>query len=160
MIYGAGDPKLGSIVGGGKKEGTAIRKKFYEAIPAIEQLTNQVKAAAEARGSIKLLHGAFIPVRKAFAALNTLLQGAGAVVLKEWTNEIRRMADSKGWKYGDDWWFAANVHDENQLIVRDEIAKEFAKLTEDAAFRAGENLKMKCPVRAEAKLGQNWAECH
>jgi DNA polymerase I-like protein with 3'-5' exonuclease and polymerase domains len=160
LIYGAGDPKLGAIVGGGKKEGTKIREKFYEAIPAIEQLTNEVKAAAEARGFIKLLHGAIIPVRKAFAALNTLLQGAGAVVLKEWTNETRRMADAAGYVYNKDWWFAANVHDEIQLVVKDSLAKDFAKLTEQAAFKAGETLGMRCPVRAEAKIGQNWYETH
>jgi len=81
-------------------------------------------------------------------------------VLKEWTNEIRRECDAKGWVFGKDWWFAANVHDENQIVVRDELAKDMAKLTENSATQAGNNLNMRCPVRAEAKIGQNWFETH
>ena len=160
MIYGAGDPKLGTIVGGGSKEGKAIRKKLYENFPAIEKLTEDVKKAAESRGNIKLLHGAVIPVRKAFAALNTLLQGAGAVVAKEWLNVAREMAEAKGWKHGKDFWFAGHIHDEIQAIAKDEIAKDFAYLMEASAQEAGARLGMRCRVDAEAKIGQNWADCH
>jgi DNA polymerase I-like protein with 3'-5' exonuclease and polymerase domains len=160
MIYGAGDPKLGQITGGGSKEGKAIRKKLYENFPAIEKLTNDVKKAAESRGSIKLMHGAQIPIRKAFAALNTLLQGAGAVIAKEWLNVAREMADAKGWVYDKDFWFAAHIHDEVQAFAKDEIAKDFAKLMEAAAQEAGARLGMRCRVDAEAKIGTNWADCH
>jgi DNA polymerase I-like protein with 3'-5' exonuclease and polymerase domains len=160
MIYGAGDAKLGEIVGGATKEGKMIRKKFYESFPAIERLTNEVKKAAEARGSIKLLHGAMIPVRKAFAALNTLLQGAGAVVAKEWLNVAREMAEDRGWVYDKDFWFAGHIHDEIQAIAREDIAKEFAELMEASAQEAGNRLGMRCRVDAEAKVGQNWADCH
>jgi DNA polymerase I-like protein with 3'-5' exonuclease and polymerase domains len=160
MIYGAGDAKLGMIVGGATKEGKAIRKKFYENFPAIEKFTNDVKKAAEGRGNIKLLHGATIPVRKAFAALNTLLQGAGAVVAKEWLNVAREMAESKGWKYNEDFWFAGHIHDEIQAIAKDGIAEDFAKLMEASAQEAGNRLGMRCRVDAEAKVGQNWADCH
>ena len=160
MIYGAGDAKLGMIVGGATKEGKAIRKKFYENFPAIEKFTNDVKKAAESRGNIKLLHGATIPVRKAFAALNTLLQGAGAVVAKEWLNVAREMAEAKGWKYNDDFWFAGHIHDEIQAIAKDDIAEDFAKLMEASAQEAGNRLGMRCRVDAEAKVGQTWADCH
>jgi DNA polymerase I-like protein with 3'-5' exonuclease and polymerase domains len=160
MVYGGGDAKLGIIVGGGAKEGKAIRKKFYTNFPSIEKFTNDVKSAAESRGNIKLLHGARIPVRKAFAALNTLLQGAGAVVLKEWTNETRRAAERNGWKYNVDWWYAANVHDEQQCVVKEEIAEEFAIMIVKAAESAGNNLGMRCKVDAESKIGNNWAETH
>jgi DNA polymerase I-like protein with 3'-5' exonuclease and polymerase domains len=160
MIYGAGDPKLGQIVGGGSKEGKAIRKKLYENFPAIEKLTNDVKKAAEARGNIKLMHGAQIPVRKSFAALNTLLQGAGAVIAKEWLNVAREMATDKGLKYDEDYWFAAHIHDEIQAFAKEGIAKDFAKLMEAAAQEAGVRLGMRCRVDAEAKIGNNWADCH
>ncbi len=160
MIYGAGDAKLGMIVGGATKEGKAIRKKFYENFPAIEKFTNDVKAAAEKRGNIKLLHGAAIPVRKAFAALNTLLQGAGAVVAKEWLNVAMEMALAKGWKYDEDFWFAGHIHDEIQAIAKEEIAEDFAALMEASAQEAGNRLGMRCRVDAEAKVGQNWADCH
>jgi DNA polymerase-1 len=160
MIYGAGDPKLGQIVGGGSKEGKAIRKKLYENFPAIEKLTNDVKKAAEARGCIKLMHGAQVPIRKSFAALNTLLQGAGAVVAKEWLNVAREFANDKGWKYDQDYWFAGHIHDEIQAIAKEGIAKDFAELMESAAQEAGARLGMRCRVDAEAKVGQNWADCH
>jgi DNA polymerase I-like protein with 3'-5' exonuclease and polymerase domains len=160
LLYGAGDPKLGQIVGGGSKEGKVIRKKLYENFPAIEKLTNDVKKAAEARGHIKLLHGAQIPIRKSFAALNTLLQGAGAVIAKEWLNVARELADKKGLKYDQDYWFAGHIHDECISIVKEEFSKDFAQMMEEAALLAGERLNMRCKVEAEAKIGNNWAETH
>jgi len=160
LIYGAGDNKLGDIVGGGSKEGKAIRKKLYENFPAIEKLTEDVKKAAEGRGYIKLLHGAKVPLRKAFAALNTLLQGAGAVVAKEWLNTAKRMCDERGWILGKDYWFAAHIHDEIAAIVKENLAKDFAKVMEASATKAGETLGMRCKVEAEAKIGSNWAETH
>lgn len=160
LLYGAGDPKLGAIVGGGTKEGKAIRKKLYENFPAIEKLTTDVKKAAEMRGCIKLLYGAQIPVRKAFAALNTLLQGGGAVINKLWVNVAREMCEDRGWIIGKDYWFAATIHDELQTFAKENIATELAKLLEDAAVEAGNRLNMRCPVAAEAKIGANWYEVH
>ena len=160
LLYSAGDPKLGEIVGGGKKEGVAIRTKLYKNFPAIEKLIAEVRAAAESRKSIKLLHGAVIPVRKAFAALNTLLQGGGAVINKAWVNKTRELCDAKGWVFGKDYWFAANIHDELQSMVKEDLAEEFAKLVESAAGLAGQDLGMRCPVKAEAQIGNNWADVH
>jgi DNA polymerase-1 len=160
LLYGAGDSKIGQIVGGGTKEGKKIRTTLYKNFPAIQQLTDDVKSAAERNGSIKLLHGARIPIRKAFAALNTLLQGAGAVVAKEWLNEIERTMSGKGWVYGKDYWFAAHVHDECQSIVREELAEEFSELVTMSSLSAGNKLGMRCPVASEAKIGNNWADCH
>jgi DNA polymerase I-like protein with 3'-5' exonuclease and polymerase domains len=160
LLYGAGDSKIGAIVGGGTKEGKKIRTTLYKNFPAIQQLTDDVKGAAERNGSIKLLHGARVPIRKAFAALNTLLQGAGAIVAKEWMNETKRQADAKGWQFGKDFWFAAHVHDEMQCIVKNELAEDFAQLITQSSLIAGDKLGMRCPVASEAKIGQNWADCH
>jgi len=160
LLYSAGDSKLGQIVGGGAKEGKKIRSTLYKNFPAIEELITSVKGAAERNGSIKLIHGARIPVRKAFAALNTLLQGSAAVINKEWVNTAAVLCDKKGWIFGEDYWFAASIHDEIQSIVKEHLAEEFARIVEEAATIAGDKMGMRCPVQANALIGNNWYEVH
>ena len=55
-----------------------------------------------------------------------------------------------------------DFHDEAQAEVRDD--EKIIELYKDKAVqsivKAGEFLKLRCPLDAEAKVGQNWAETH
>ena len=75
MIYGAGATRLGSIVGGGVKEGQRLKKRFFEAVPAFKKLTDKTVSEADNYGYLIGLDGRRIKVRSPHAALNTLLQG-------------------------------------------------------------------------------------
>jgi DNA polymerase I len=55
---------------------------FFRKTPALERLKEIVTEAA-ARGWIRGLDGRHIMVRSEHAALNSLLQGAGAIVMKK-----------------------------------------------------------------------------
>jgi DNA polymerase I-like protein with 3'-5' exonuclease and polymerase domains len=160
-LYGAGDAKIGSIVGAGAKRGKELKESFLEKLPALGKLKKAVDKAAE-RGYLIGLDGRRVPVRHKHAALNTLLQGAGAVIAKRWIVECFEEIERQGYQYGWDKDFTLLVfcHDELQWAVREGLEEEFAELVVEAARRTGEYFNFKCPVGAESKTGMNWAECH
>ncbi len=161
FLYGAGDAKIGSIVGKGAKEGKQLKEQFLAATPALANLRKAVTKAAE-RGYLIGLDGRRIPVRSAHAALNTLLQSAGALIAKRWFASIHTEAVARGMKYGWDGDFTLLVfcHDEVQAAVREGKEEEFGQLMKDMARKAGEFYNFKCPIDAEFKTGMNWADCH
>ena len=82
LVYGAGDAKIGSIVGGNKDSGKKLKETFFTNLPTLRSLRERVCRAAS-RGYLKGIDGRKIYVRSEHAALNTLLQGGGAIVMKK-----------------------------------------------------------------------------
>lgn len=161
FLYGAGDAKIGEIVGAGAKRGKELKTKFLASLPALAKLKNAVEKAAD-RGYLIGLDGRRVQVRSKHAALNTLLQGAGALISKQWVIEIFEEAERRGLKYGwdGDWCLLGYIHDECQLAVREGKEQEFGEMAVMCARRAGEFFKFLCPIDAEFKVGDNWADCH
>ena len=54
----------------------------------------------------------------------------------------------------------AFVHDELQFETKEEQVEELKSLLESTAVKAGEYYKMRCPVAAESKSGNTWADVH
>uniref|UniRef100_A0AAU6W4D2 DNA polymerase I n=1 Tax=Pseudomonas phage Lepni01 TaxID=3138536 RepID=A0AAU6W4D2_9VIRU len=186
FLYGAGDGLVGSFVGGGKKEGKALKKAFMENTPAIsglrgaleeqlisEQKYNNVTKKYDIKWKrrwIKGLDGRKIHVRSPHSALNSLLQSAGALVCKKWVVEVERILVEghglvHGW-YDDegnpgDFCFMAWVHDELQIACRNQdIAELVAKVSNEAIRLVGESFKFRCPLATDSKIGPTWRECH
>jgi DNA polymerase I-like protein with 3'-5' exonuclease and polymerase domains len=155
FLYGAGDAKIGSIVGGSARDGTKLKAKFLEQTPALRKLLERVSKQA-AKGWVPGLDGRRIWVRSEHAALNSLLQGAGAIVMKKalviFDNKVR--ANKWPVKY------VANVHDEFQLECPKDIAEEVGKAARMSIIEAGEYFKLRCPLDGEYKIGRNWRETH
>lgn len=158
FLYGAGDAKIGSIVGGSSKDGARLRKKFLEQLPALKKLTEGVRKAAKDRGFLKGLDGRKLHIRSEHAALNTLLQSAGALVCKRWAVEMDDALIERGWKHRCQ--VVANIHDEHQYEVDEEIAEEVGKLSVECIKRAGRYFDIRCPLDGEFKIGNNWKETH
>ena len=74
LIYGSGDQNLGKLVGGGAKEGAAMRKKFLDGMPAFKKLKAAVDHNVQTKGFLLGLDGRKLPVRSKHSALNLLLQ--------------------------------------------------------------------------------------
>ncbi|SAK95744.1 DNA polymerase I [Caballeronia temeraria] len=160
-LYGAGDAKIGSIVGKGAKEGKKLKESFLRKLPALGSLKKAVDKAAE-RGFLIGLDGRRVPVRHKHAALNTLLQGAGALIAKQWLIECFHEAERRGFKYGwdRDFTLLGWVHDELQWAVKEGSEEAFGEMVAGCARKAGDYFKFKCPVDAEFKTGASWADCH
>ena len=155
FLYGAGDAKIGSIVGGTAKDGKRLKAKFLRNTPALASLRERVTTAAK-RGWLRGLDGRRLTIRSPHAALNTLLQGAGAVVMKQALVNANRMAVTHKLDYG----FTGNIHDEMQSEVLEAHAETFGKLATYAITKAGTDFELNVPLAGEYKIGDSWEETH
>ena len=100
--------------------------------------------------------GRWVKCRSEHAALNTMLQGAGAIVSKYWMV----VANARLQHLGNKVIQMAYVHDELQFAVHKDAAKEVCRILEAASLEAGERLGIKMPIHSEACIGSNWQETH
>jgi len=160
FLYGAGDQKIGEIVGKGKKEGKLLKKKFLTQLPALKKLRTKVQTKAVERGALKGLDGRSVPVRSTHAALNTLLQSAGAIICKRWVVETHRLLEENGFKCGQDYSQVAFVHDEIQFTVKEKHAERIGQLCTKAINITGDRYDLRIPLTGEYKIGNSWSETH
>jgi DNA polymerase I-like protein with 3'-5' exonuclease and polymerase domains len=152
-LYGAGDAKIGSIVGGSNADGRRLKQSFMQKIPAISYLVSAVKRKVEMDNTLKGLDGRILPCRSPHSALNLLLQSAGAVVMKQ---ALVDFIDSARLPYE----LHGNIHDEVQFSCDAEHADELGSLFCDSLKTAGKKLKFRCPLDGEYSIGKTWAETH
>lgn len=155
FLYGAGDGKIGSIVGGTAKDGARLKAKFLQQTPALAKLLERVGKQA-AKGWVPGLDGRRIWVRSEHAALNSLLQGAGAIVMKKALVIFDNKVKANKWPVK----LVVNVHDEWQIECPKEIAEEVGKAARMSIIEAGEYFKLRCPLDGEYKIGANWRMTH
>jgi len=155
LLYGAGDAKLGSVAGRGRTAGKELRRSFFDNLPSFKNLTSKVQREAKT-GFIKGLDGRKLMVRSEHAALNTLLQGAGAIVMKQALITLNQMIQ----KLQLDAKFVANVHDEWQIECHERDADQVGKLGVTAIIEAGKTLNLNCPLDGDYHVGNNWSETH
>ena len=154
-LYGAGPSKIGSIVGGGAREGQEVLSRFYANTPALSRLMEKVKKVAS-KGYVPGLDGRKIIVRSEHAALNSLLQGCGAIIAKQWCIEAHK--EFKRFRLPVRQ--VAFVHDEIQIETKEEYGQQVASIMVNSARTAGISLGFRCPVDAESKIGNNWFDTH
>ena len=85
-----------------------------------------------------------------------MLQGAGAIVCKQWLVYM----DERIRKLGVDVKLVASVHDEYQFEVDKKDVERFGKITKDAMIETTDTLGMRCPLDCEYKAGTTWKETH
>ena len=181
-MYGAGDPKLGSTVYDDwpdeKKArfnarfkgqdrirklaviGAKARARLVSGITGMEALIKAVKDKAKNPGYVRGLDGRRIVIRSQHAALNTLLQGAGAIIMKRALVILDENLQAGGFTPGVDYEFVANVHDEWQIEVTEEFAETVGKLAAESIQLAGEWYDFRCPLVGNYDIGNNWSETH
>ena len=155
LIYGAGDEKIGRIINGSKDSGRALRERFLGSLPALRTLKQRVDRASQKK-YLKGLDGRKIIIRHKHAALNTLLQGGGAIVMKKALTLLDldlklNTIDAK---------IVANIHDEWQIEVKESQADYVGRAGVQAIKDAGIHYKMRCPLDGEYKIGGSWYETH
>jgi DNA polymerase I len=156
FLYGAGSTKIGTIVGGSAKEGQKLIDSFLQNTPKLKELREKVARVYAQKGRLPGLDGRQLLVRSEHSALNTLLQGAGAIVMKQaLVNFVSYLKKNKiSYK------LVANVHDEIQCEVPEAVAEQVGKFGVLAIEQAGKDFEMRCPLTGEYKVGKNWKETH
>jgi len=155
FLYGAGDAKIGSIVGGSSAAGRKLKEEFLANTPALEKLKTKVATLAES-GSLEGLDGRRVRVRSAHAALNTLLQSAGAIVMKQALVIATERLQQNGIPYR----LVAQVHDEFQVETPEQYGNAVGYTFRNAIRKAGDFFEMRCPLDGEFRTGTTWADTH
>lgn len=148
ILYGAQDEKVGAILGKPEAVGKRVRDAILLGLPGLGKLIAAVQSDAKRRGWLRLLDGRRAWVRSKHAALNTLVQGGAAILMKE---AIVRLG---GWatKYQ-----VAFVHDEIVLDVPAALADECAVHLKAAIVGAGVAYKLSVPLDAKVVVGEDWS---
>ena len=155
FLYGAGDSKIGSIVGGSAAAGKKLKQSFLAQTPALRKLIEAVSKYA-AKGFVPGLDGRMIWVRSEHAALNSLLQGAGAIVMKKALVLFNEQIVKNKWPVK----MVVNVHDEFQWETTEKYATITGEAGKQAIIDAGLFYNLRCPLDGEYKIGKSWRETH
>ena len=155
FIFGAGAAKIGQVVGGDAKQGQKLIDTFLKNTPSLAIFRKNVDKASQ-RGYLVGVDGRHLIIRNRHAAVNLLIQGAGAVICKQWLVNINQLSrESKL-----DARLVASIHDEYQHEVSIKHSKLFGELTRKAMKQTEKDLKILCPLDSEYKIGNTWADTH
>ncbi len=136
-------------------EGKKLKEQFLKSTPALDTLIKKVQKIAK-KGYLPALDGRKVWIRSDHAALNSLLQSAGAIVMKQaliiLTKKIKLAKITA--------YFVVNVHDEFQIEVVEEHAETVGQMAVDSIKEAGEFFNMRCVLSGEYKIGDNWKQTH
>lgn len=162
LMYGAGDNKLGQIVGGGAREGKQIRARLEAGLPSLGRLVERTKKASE-KGYLIGLDGRKVLMRRdkegkvqTHKALNTLLQSAGAIVMKYGMIIINQAIEREGLRAHQVLW----QHDELQFSVHKDDVERVTYHANNYVRLAGELLNLNVPLASDAMVGKSWYETH
>jgi DNA polymerase I-like protein with 3'-5' exonuclease and polymerase domains len=133
FLYGAGNAKIGSVVGGNARKGGELKDKFLENTPALAELREDIAMQAGS-GFLDGLDGRRLRVQ-AVIHLYELLEHV-------------------------DFKLVAQVHDEWQIECHPDDAEYVGKSAVQAIIQAGETFNLNCPLDGEYRIGSNWAETH
>lgn len=155
LIYGAGSAKMAAILGCSVREAKKRINDFYDNTPALKALKLKIERVAK-QGWLPGLDGRRIPVRSAYSAMNTLFQSGGAIVSKQWMVNTDYALRKNGLPANIVMW----VHDELQIEVEETQAELVSRICVASAETVTDQLKLRVPVAAVAKIGLNWYETH
>ena len=139
-LYGCGIGKLATILDCNDKEAKVVLDNFYKNTPKLRDLLEKVKRIAS-KGYVPSLTGGRIQVRSEHSALNTLLQGAGASIAKQWCVTAHRHLRQQQIPAKQ----VAIVHDEIQIEVPKQYAEQVSEIMVASAKEAGDILGFRCP---------------
>jgi len=155
LLYGAGSTKIGKIVGGTARDGTRLIENFMREMPSLAKVRRRLQADIE-KGFIIALDGRKIKLRSAHSALNTCLQSAGAIVMKQALVFLDEALKEQYLPYR----FVANIHDEWQIECPESVGDTIGQEAVKAIRKVEHHFSLNCPLDGEYKIGKNWAETH
>ena len=174
FMFGAQDPKLAATAGVPVRYGAEIRKGLLSVSPGFARLVDELTAewrrtakveykwgkARYANGTITGLDGRPIMIEKEHTILVYTLQSDEAIMMQYALCFLYQWLTERGWVHGREYGFVANVHDEFQAEVREDLAEEYAALACESIKYAGEFLRIQCEHKGEFDIGDNWHETH
>lgn len=166
ILYGGGAKKTGSIISPDEsidtqyKQGKKTIDTFYRNLPAIKKLKDLIEDRITQRGYLTGIDGRRLQIRSKHSALNQLLQSTGALLMKKATIILYQTLENRQLFHGKDWGFSAFVHDEWQILAKQNLVDSVAQAAVESIEEAGRYFELKCPFTGEYRIGKNWQETH
>jgi len=167
ILYGCGHAKAGSIIDATEKDNERLKslgktaiESFYSGVPALQELKDSLTKSLLDRGHLLALDRRPLYCRSEYQALNSLLQSAGAVLMKQVVIGVQKNMDLAGFVYGEDWHQHAMIHDEIQLSCRPGLEDEIISTVLRSFIEAGDFFGFRCKIEGDAKTGYCWADTH
>lgn len=176
ISFGAGDAKIGKIVGGTKEDGARVKANLMVGLPKLaellERLSEEWKETAHKyyndrwrkweyrNGYIRGLDGRPILVEFEKDLLVYALQSDEAIQMAYAYILVFKEMEKRGYRVGTDWRMLIWYHDEFQTETRQGLADELGSVMCWAIKQAGLDLNITCPHDGDYKIGNNWAETH
>lgn len=136
--------------------GGRLRERFQADMPAFPRLLESVQAQCETGKGLKTLTGARLFPRSKNSALNTLLQGGGAAIMKEATVSFcRGLREAYPSAF-----MVLHTHDEIQTECSTRDAEMVADFCGLCITNAAARLGVRLPLGYESKIGATWKATH
>lgn len=160
FIYGCGDKKLAEILEVSYDEAKRVRERFTKNLPALAILISAVRDKFRNFGHLKGIDGRKLICRAEFSSLNTLIQSAGALLVKKGTVILNEELTKAGFKWGEDYAMVLHIHDEMQFYVKKELLEKFKSIAQTIFQKTKDYFNFKTPLDGEIKVGSNWSDTH
>lgn len=156
FLLGAGDAKVGQIVGGTTAHGRKTKRRFINNFPGLAELLTSLKGQVERTGRIVLCDGTPVIVTAAHTVLGYLLQGDESRIMKL----AMILVDQEVRKQKLDVLKVGDIHDEWQFDVATGHVDAFVRICSESFALVRDIYGYRIPLDCDAKVGLTWAETH
>lgn len=169
IIYGISSVGLAAQLGIGRSEAGAYIKTYFERFPGIRDYMESTKAEAKRQGYVKTLFGRKVhypeintknpSLRGNFerAAINAPIQGSAADIIRR---AMIRMVPALA-EAGLSARMLLQVHDELVFEAPEDEVDKTMEIAQSVMEKAPEPvLKLKVPLKVDARAGDNWEAAH
>ena len=175
FMFGALDKKLGSMVHEGATAGAKIREALLSVSPGFKRLVDELQSEWRKtatpfindwgrpdlrNGYVRGADGRPIKIKAEKDVLVYVLQSDEAILMQYALCFLYKWLTDKGWEHGREFMFVANIHDEYQCLVREDLVQEYVPLANKSITHAGVFLNMKCPHVGDSDVGTDWSQTH
>jgi DNA polymerase I len=156
LTFGGGKGKLAQALKKPAEEAGELFDAYWETNWALQKVKEQLETAFDKRGYILSIDGRPLSIRYKRALVSSLIQSAGAILMKLATCMAHKMLTKKKVVFH----YVGNFHDEMQAVCHPENAELVGQTLVDGMKKAGEYLKLNVQMDGEYKIGKSWRETH
>jgi len=156
FLLGAGDAKVGQIIGGSTRDGKDVKSRFVNNFPGLDNLLRKLEREIERVGRIKLCDGTPVLVTAIHTRLGYLLQGDESRIMKM----AAILIDQEVRKQKLDVLKVCDIHDEHQYDVLEKDVEAFKAILYKAFRKAGELFEYNIPIDCSVEVGLTWSQTH
>lgn len=158
FLLGAGDRKIGDILGGTTSRGREAKSSFIKAYPGLAQLKERDIPRDAKRGYFVGFDGRLVKCDSEHHMLAGYLQNGEACIMKHANVKWQETLKDEPFR----WWQVNFVHDEFQTEVAGTEAQALhvGQVQADCIKLVGEEFALNCPMAGTFRIGRDWYDTH